>query len=89
MPLDKHLEFLTCLRLLAADLKEDRANFLLRPPMETLPEEAYSRGLLQGKEDIINRLVELAKQDLMKVEEEENEHRKLGPERYAGDPGGY
>jgi len=89
MPLHNNKEFRLCLQMLAAELKESRANFLLRPPLETLTEEAYSRGLLQGKEEFASKLVELAHEDLLNRKEEENGTDRSGSERHVGITGQY
>ena len=87
MPLVKDKEFQLCLQLIVEEHKTHRQDFLLRPPMADLAQEAYSRGQLQGEEMIINRLVELARVDLFNRKEAEDANTET--ERDAGGSGGY
>ena len=72
MPLQDHPEFRLCLQTLVDNLREDRQTFLDRPPLMDPREEVYDRGLLQGKVNLLEQLVELAKEDFLNRQEEEN-----------------
>ena len=83
MPLHPNPEFRACLQILIKEQQEANLEFLHRVPTETWVQEIYTRGLLQGSAALLEKLVQLGKEDLLRKEEEDHE-QPIGPESVTG-----